>query len=165
MFVSMGRKNRKGFTLLESLFAIILIGMAVTALIAANCSFTKINAVGLEISTAEFLAEQIRELVDTLETIDPEDGKTTFGPEELSLALYDDIDDFDDTTFNPPIGADREPLNEFAAYTQNVVVENVSQSDLQQVVGDYSSNFVRITITVTLGGEEFARAMWIRSNY
>jgi type II secretory pathway pseudopilin PulG len=158
-------KYRAAFTLIEALIAIVLVGVAIVSLLVANSSFTKANAVGTDLSTAEFLIEQIRELTTTLPVVDPQDGTTTFGPEEAALAGYDDLDDFDGASFNPPINADKQTLNDFAAFTQQVTVENVSAADFQQVVGDHSSFFVRLTVTVLYNAKQISSTTWIRARY
>lgn len=154
--------------MIEALIAIFLVAIAVTALIAASGSLTKVNAAGAELSTAEFLIEQIRELTDLLPVIDPESGTGVFGAEEASLADYDDVDDFDDfdsSSLGAPITADRQLLNDFSAYTQQVTVENISQSNFQQIVTDHSSDFIRVTAKVLLNGNEISSSSWIRANY
>ena len=159
------RRYRKAFTMLEALFAIFLIAIAVTALIGSNISFTQANAFAVEYSTAEFLAEQVRELTDLLPVIDPETEMGTFGSEEASLVDYDDVDDFDGASFSPPISSARESLAEFSAYTQQVVVENVTSSNLEQVTWDHGSSFVRVTVEVLFNGNEISSASWIRAEY
>lgn len=159
------RQLNSGFSLIEVLIAIILIGLAIASLIAANSSFTEANAAGTNLSTADFLLEQIRELTILLPVIDPNDGTSTFGPEEVSLADYDDLDDFDGANFSPPISADREVLNDFAAFSQQVTVENVNAADFEQVVSDHYSFFVRVTVKVFLNSREIISASWIRARY
>jgi len=157
--------KNKGFSLIEALFAILLVGLAIVALVASNSSFTKANAAGVDLSTAEFLAEQIKELSTTLPVVDPETTTTTFGPEEATLAGYDDLDDFDGATFSPPISAGKVVLSDFASFSQQVTVENVSASNFEQVVGDHGSAFVRMTVTVLLNSREISSASWIRARY
>lgn len=165
MFKRIRKTADGGFTLLECLLAVLLVGMAVAALVAANGSFTQINGAAAELSTAEFLIEQIRELTDLVAVVDPEGGITFFGPEEGSVNNYDDVDDFDNAVFNPPITSDRQVLNDFKAYTQTVTVQNISPSNFENVVADHGSNFVRVTVSVLLNGQEVASASWIRANY
>ncbi len=157
------RQLNRGFSLIEVLIAIILVGLAIASLVAANGAFTKANSAGTELSTAEFLVEQVRELAVLLPVIDPNTGESTFGPEEATLAEYDDLDDFDDAAFSPPISADREVLNDFAAFSQQITVENVSAANFEQVVSDHSSFFVRVTVKVLLNSREISSASWIRA--
>ena len=154
-----------GFSLVEVLAAILLIGLAVTALLAANTSLTKANGAAVDLSTSEFLIEQIRELTILLAVVDPQTGDDTFGPEEAALADYDDLDDFDNKSFSPPIGCDKSLLNNFAAFTQKIKVENVSASNFELVVGDHGSSFVRITVEVFLNSRLISSVSWIRARH
>ncbi|MHC4244189.1 MAG: type IV pilus modification PilV family protein [Planctomycetota bacterium] len=157
---------REGFTLIEVLIAILLVGLAIVSLISANGAFTQANGAGVELSTAEFLIEQIRELSAVLEVIDPNTGTTTFGSEASeTLADYDDLDDIHGAVFSPPISADRLPLTDLGAYSQQITVENVSASDFEQVVGNHGSFFVRVSVKVFLNTKEISSARWLRSRY
>jgi prepilin-type N-terminal cleavage/methylation domain-containing protein len=154
-----------GFSLIEVMFAVLLVGLAIAAIVGANAAFTKANGAGADISTAEFLLEQIKELTATVAVVDPETETATFGAEEGSVGLYDDLDDFDGASFSPPIGADRTGLTDFGAFTQQVTVQNVSASDFESVVADHSSDFVRVSVKVLLNSKEISSASWIRARY
>lgn len=162
-------KHNSGFSLIEALIAILLVGMAVASLLAANSAFTKANGVGTDLSTAEFLVEQIRELTALLPIVEPEtpeSGFDVFGPESgETLATYDDLNDFDDKSFSPPINANRSPLTELGAFSQQVTVQNVNASDFEQVVADHGSSFVRVTVKVYLNAREISSASWLRARY
>jgi prepilin-type N-terminal cleavage/methylation domain-containing protein len=159
-------KNKSGFSLIEVLIAILLVGLAIASLVGANSAFTQSNGAGTDLSTAEFLLEQIREMTAKLPVIDPLTETSTFGPETgETLTTYDDLDDFDGAVFSPPINADRNPLNDFIAYSQQITVENVSASDFELVVGDHSSNFVRITVTISMNSKEISSSSWLRARY
>ncbi len=158
-------RYKQAFTLIEVLIAIVLVGLAVASLVAASGALTKANAAGVDLSTAEFLIEQLRELTALLPVVDPQTGISTFGPEEAALANYDDLDDFDNSSFSPPINANRQLLNDFAAYTQQITVQNVSVSNFEQVVADHNSSFVRVTVRVFLNAREISSTSWIRARY
>jgi type II secretory pathway pseudopilin PulG len=157
--------KKTAFSLIEILIATILVGLAVTALLVASSSMTIANGAGTDLSTAEFLIEQIRELTALLPVIDPQTEMAVFGPEETGLAYYDDLDDFDDASFSPPIDANRNVLNNFAAFSQIVSVENVNPGNFDQVVADHSTSFVRVTVTVVLNAKEISSTRWIRAQY
>jgi prepilin-type N-terminal cleavage/methylation domain-containing protein len=155
-----------GFTFIEVLIAILIVGLAIASLLAANSSFTKANSTGTNLSTAEFLIEQIRELTALLPVVDPQTGTSTFGPEAgETLANYDDLDDFDGASFSPPINTRREILNSFAGFGQHITVENVSGTNFETVVADHSSHFVRVTAKVLLNSKEISSASWVRARY
>ncbi len=137
--------KRKGFTLIEVLIAVLLIGIAIASLIVASGSFTKANAAATDLSTAEFLIEQVR---------------------ERSISVnYDDLyglEHFDDALFSPPISADGGDLDSFAAFSEQIKVENVSDANFGQVVAD--SNFVRVTVKVFLNSKQISSASWLRAD-
>jgi prepilin-type N-terminal cleavage/methylation domain-containing protein len=137
--------KRKGFTLIEVLIAILLVGLAIASLVVANGSFTKTNAAATDLSTAEFLIEQVRERSFSVDYGDLR-----------SLAHFDNV------KFSPPISANGESLNDFAAFSEQITVENVSAADFGQVVAD--SDFVRITVKVFLNSKEISSASWLRAD-
>jgi prepilin-type N-terminal cleavage/methylation domain-containing protein len=157
-----------GFSLIEVLIAVILVGLSIVALVAANSSFTMANLTGADLSTGEFLVEQLRELTTMLPVSDP--GTTdwdTFGPEldEPNIVSYDDVDDFDGVSCSPPIDAGRQALGQFATFTQEVTVDSVDQGNFDIVVADRASDFVRVTVTVLHNGEQVSSATWIRARF
>lgn len=159
------RRPAFAFTLTEVMIAIILVGLAVASLIGANLAFTKANSSGVNLSTGEFLIEQIRELTAMLPVVDPQSAVESFGHEESTLAGYDDVDDFDNAVFNPPISADKTILSDFPAFGQQVTVENVSATNFQQAVADHTSDFYRITVTISYNGSQISSVSWIRARY
>lgn len=160
------KKNDGGFSFIEVLVSILLVGLAIASLVAANSAFTIANGAGADLSTAEFLSEQIRELTTLLPVIDPLTGDDTFGSESgETLSTYDDVDDFDGASFSPPISADRNLLNDFTIFSQHVTVENVSASNFEQVVSDHSSNFVRVTVQISMNSDVISSISWLRARY
>lgn len=137
--------GRAGFSLVEVLVAVVLVGVAIAALLAANGAFTQVNGAGIDLSTAEFLIEQLRE--------------------RTAMLPYDDLDDFDDAAFCPPVDAEGMPLAEFASFTQQVTVENVRDDSLYTVVADHDSDFVRFTVTILQNNASISSASWIRAQY
>ena len=141
-------RYKSGFTLVEVLIATILVGLAIASLIGANISLTRANGVGANLSTAEFLIEQIRE--------------------RAIAADYDDLytlEHFDGVSFSPPINADGNDLNNFAAFTEQITVENIDATNFENTVVDHSSNFVRVTVRIFLNSREISSTSWIRAWY
>jgi prepilin-type N-terminal cleavage/methylation domain-containing protein len=133
--------KKQAFTLIEVLIATILVGLAIASLLGANMAFTRANGDGAQLSTAEFLVEQIRELT--------------------AMKTYNDLSAYNAKTYSPPIGANGEVLNAFSSYTQQITVENVSDTNFTIVVA--SSNFVRVTTSIYLNGKKITSACWIRA--
>jgi len=142
----------------------LLVSVAIISIVTANISSTQINAAGADLTTAEFLIEQITQLTMMLPAVDPNSGTSTFGPESgETLAIYDDIDDFNSVTFNPPIASDRSTLTAFSSFSQQITIENVSASNYETTVGNHLSDFYRITVTILQGSEEINSVSWIRA--
>ncbi len=165
----MAHKNaRQGFTLIEVLIAAVLVGLAIAALVGANSSFTMANGAGADMSTAEFLLEQMRELTAMLPVVDPQ-TKTGFDTKESTWTNYDDVDDFDDfnsSSLGGPISASKTVLTEFSAFSQQVTVVKVSPSNFDTVLADSgTSDFVRVTVVVCQNARQLVTASWIRAKY
>ncbi len=136
------------------LIALIFVGLAIAALMAGNGAFTQANAVANEMSTAEFLTEQIRE-------------RTT-------LLHFENLHSFDDgSPYTPPIDAAGVPLgDDFAAYSQQVTVEYVENANFAQVDttpdltnGPNRNRFIRVTVKIYCGTKEISSTNWIRAQY
>ncbi|MFA6185781.1 MAG: type II secretion system protein [Phycisphaerae bacterium] len=139
--------KNNGFTLIEILVAVVLLGIAIAAIVGSNAAFSLQTSQAGELSTAEFLIEQIRELTALMPVNDPN-----------QVSIYG----FDGDTFNPPIDGQRRPLANFSAYSQVVTVDYVNATNFQQIVADNSSDFVRITVKILYNGSEISQAKWIR---
>ena len=131
-----------GFSLIEVMVAAMIIGIAVASLLLSNGSLTRVNAAGIEMSTAEFLIEEVNS--------------------RCAAMAYDDLPAFAGT-YSPPQDVYGSPLTNFSTFSQQVTVENVSNSDFTVVVGAGSSDFVRITTTILLNGGQISSTDWIRA--
>lgn len=138
-------RNAGGFTLLEVMFASILIGLVIAALAASSGAFTMANGYGVDLSTAEFLIEEVREKTTTL--------------------TYAEVYAYAEGDINPPIDISGAQMPEFSAFTQNIVIENVSAANFEQVVSDGTSDFLRVTVTIKKNNKPISSASWIRANY
>lgn len=103
-----GRGARRGFTLIESALATVIIGVGVVAIVEAHQAFMRSNQWSSHAATATFLGSEIRELTMGLPRHDPVTGLTMqggavegWGPEagEVLVTDFDDLDDFDGISF------------------------------------------------------------------
>jgi hypothetical protein len=132
------RQRGGGFTLLESMLALIIIAVGVLAFVDAQAAFTRCNSWSSHAATGMLLANEIRELSHRLPRHDSVTGLTLTGsgpgavltgwgpePGETDIDDLDDLDDLDGLTFG--IGGDFDgPIDAFGG----VVV----QTDLGGVV-------------------------------
>ncbi len=142
--------DRRGFTLLETSMALVIIGVGVLAFVEAQRSFIENNNWSSEAATATFLANEIRELTKHYTRHDPVTGLsitgtgssavlTGWGPEsgELNIDDYNDLDDLDGKTFGLS-GETDGPVNGFGDLIPQV------DSNGEQVV-DSDGNPVAMT--------------------
>lgn len=139
------RKNKDGFTLVEVMIAIILIGIAVAGIVAASGNLTRLNGAGVELSTAEFLLEQVRE--------------------RTSLMSFSSVNSLNGKIYSPPEDSQGQPLTGYSGYTQQITVEYVTENDLSQIDATSTSDFKRISVNVLYDGALISSGSWIRANY
>ena len=137
------KKQSNGFTLIEALFAAMLLGLVVAALAAASGAFTMANGYGVDLSTAEFLIEEIRELTAN-ENVD------------------DLLANFDGQTFNPPKDISNSDMADFSEFSQQVEIDYVESGNFTNTVTG-PTDFVRVTVTVTKAGSPVSSTSWIRA--
>ena len=98
----------RGFTLIETALATVIIGVGVVAIVEAHQAFMRSNQWSTHAATATFLGGEIRELTLGLPKHDPvtglslgADGVEGWGAEagEVVVEDFDDLDDFDGITF------------------------------------------------------------------
>ena len=135
-------KKQKGFTLIEALFAAMLIGLVIAALAVSSGAATMVNGAGIDLSTAEFLIEEIREQTATVD--------------------FDSVLAYDGNTYNPPVDISGASMAEFSGFSQQVTVEYVNPSNLESVVAG-PTDFVRVTVTITKNNRPISTASWIRA--
>lgn len=106
------RRGRRGFTLLETSMALVIIGVGVLAFVEAQRSFVQNNSWSSHTATATLLANEIRERMRRLPRHDAVTGLYLeaqgtgtalrgWGLEagEITIDDFDDIDDYEDLRF------------------------------------------------------------------
>ncbi len=109
---------RRGFTLIETSLAVVIIGVGVIAMVDAQRAFMQSNGWSNHAATATLLANEIRELTRHMSRHDPVtglelDGETLWGwgaeQGEITVQDFDDLDDFDGALFGA--GGSEGPIN------------------------------------------------------
>lgn len=177
-----GSGRDRGFTLIETALATVIVGVGVIAIVAAQQAFHKQNAWSTHSSIAERLGNEIREMTLNLPRHDPVTGDEFWGPEpnETSWIDYDDLDDYDGSSGgglvfsaalgNGPINARREIIANMAGWSQEVYVSNVDPFDITVDAADGSTNMIRVDVIVKFQAsgateaKEMTRVSWIAPN-
>jgi len=110
-------RRRGGFTLIESLLAMVVVGIGVLAFVDAQGAFTRSNDWSSKSATGMLLANEIREMTRKLNRHDPVTGLSTTGgwgqeDGETTILDIDDLDDLDGMTFGNG-GTFEGPINSF----------------------------------------------------
>lgn len=167
---SAGNQSRcTGFSLVECSFAVAIVGVAFVAIMQLWGTCTQGNRVASSTTAAMMLASQMQEATNSLPIADPASGISTFGPEAgETLSSFDDVDDFNNQTFDPPIDANRSVISGLAGYSQQVQIVPVDPLDLDGNLDGLTiptttyTGAVRVTITVFRDQNEAAQLSWIR---
>ncbi|MBM4107662.1 MAG: prepilin-type N-terminal cleavage/methylation domain-containing protein [Phycisphaerae bacterium] len=115
----------RGFTLLETSFALVVIGVGVLAFVEAHQAFIQNNSWSSRAATGTYLANEIREMMRRLPRHDPVTGLYFTGSGEsavlrgwgietgeVDLTDFDDVDDFSGLVFGAA-GTFEGPINAF----------------------------------------------------
>lgn len=166
-----------GFTLMETMLAMVVVGTGVLAIVAAQQAYHQHNDYAQRVGTALLLANEIRELTLGMPLHDPITGDLAWGPEanEPTVFQFDDLDDFDaadsgGAIFSPPIDALRNQIPNMPYWSQHVTVENVLANFINgPATPDNSTDMVRVTCRVLYQRPtdpqpvEITRLTWIRT--
>jgi hypothetical protein len=175
--VSSGISSRQAFTLMESALATIIIGVGVLAVMQLFEACTRQNRQGAAATTAMLLAGHVQEMMEGLPFGDPATGRATFGPEKgETLNYFNDIDDFDGQTFNPPIDSSRTVVPALSQYSQVITVMPVYPNQPSSNADEAKPEIPKLTYTGAVRvrvkiqyrrnpgdtPQEVYRAQWIR---
>lgn len=133
----------RGFTLIEALFATMLLGLVIAALVAASGAFTMANGYGLDLSTAEFLIEEVRERTANVDF-------------DTLLTTYDG------QTFSPPVDLTGAVMSDFSGFNQQVEIDYVESGNFANTVTG-PTDFIRVTVTVSKAGTPISSTSWVRA--
>lgn len=176
------RRERAGFTLIETALATVIVGVGVLAMVSAHTSFHRQNSWSTHASIAERLGNEIREMTLNLPRHDPVTVLAYWGvePNESDLSDYDDLDDLDGggggivlsaALGNGPVNARREVLADMAGWAQLVRVYNVDPFDITGTEpADGTTDHLAVEVIVTFQGtyddepREMTRVTWIAPN-
>lgn len=178
-------RRQRGFTLLETALAIVIVASGVLAIMYAQQALHQQNRWANLSSTGTFLANEIREMVHDLPRHDPVTGPEYWGPEpeETILDDFDDLDDFDGSgglgveftaeDSSGPVNAMRSVIPNMDGWSQTVIVYNVDPQDVSadgDPLLDATTSVMRVEVVVSYQApnetepSEITRVAWLSSN-
>ena len=159
-FGRIARKSRAGFTLIDTSMATIMGGIGVASLMSAIAASTRVNNDAKTLTTASFLLQEVREMTADLPFEDP-DEEEIWGPEEVAPANYDDLNDYLQIEFSPPVAADGTTLNQLNAWSQSIRVVSVDENNVRIVTAPGSTGMARLEATISLNGVTVLEGTWL----
>lgn len=156
-----GHARRRGFTLIESAVATVIVGIGVLGMVASQQAWHRQNSWAERAAIGTRLGNEIREMTFNLVRHDPVTGTATWGPEgnEVDVLDFDDLDDFDgsdglglvlsDDIGNGPVNALRQVIPGMAGWSQEIRVYNIDPSNVNLDVSDGTSDLMRVEVIIT----------------
>ena len=153
--------RRRGFTLIDSALAVVIIGTGVVAMMKLLAAGSISNYEGSELTTAVNLANNIHEILLRLPLFDPS-SPTTWSTQESDVTQYNDVVDFDGCTFNPPIDVRRQAIANASNWSQVVTVQTVPMGQVSTTQTDSTSvPTARVTVQIMHQGHQVYQTNWL----
>lgn len=153
--------NKKGFTLIEIVMIIVLLGIIMPGIMLYFMQGVKDSAKPQRRNTAIFLAEALMEEIKSKRwdetaainstcsnasaTLGFEVGETRIG----GATGFDDIDDFNGLNNMPPNDSQNNPMNNYPGYRQQVAVRYVDPTNLEGSAASPPTCYKRIQVDIT----------------
>jgi type II secretory pathway pseudopilin PulG len=170
---------RRGFTLLETALATVIVGVGILSMMALFGACTTQNRTGTQMTTAMMLGNNVQEMLASLPFHDPTFPAAPGGTPPSNLPNFKYVDDYaayGPMTISPPVDSFGNTLNALSQFTQKIVVLPVNPYQLNANTNEASPNppatsytgaaRVRVHIyyqsTPTAPKEELCTMSWIR---
>lgn len=129
-----------GFTLLEVTFSIVIVGIAIVSLMLLFAAGTNVNSFGNKLSSAVFLADQLRSMTDQ--------------------TGFDDIISDGDQTFSG-VDADGNSIPGLGSYQQDLTIQTINPEDMTVYVGPNPTAAI-LTASVSDTEGQLMQISWLR---
>ena len=144
-------RDQRGVTLIDLIITIIILAIAVPPMVGVFITSTRNSTFGVTMARANHLASNLFEEIRS-KRWDENTGaaSATLGPDTgETRATYDDVDDFHGLNETPPKDSQGVTMSGSTGFRQQVSVCYVASTDLNTCLGSGTSNYKKITVTVT----------------
>jgi len=143
-------QHGRGFTLIELIVTIVIIGIVLLALVMSFHESLKVMGRQKDLRKAVVLSEELMNEIRSKRYVDPV-LTNSFGPEAGEVRrTYDDVDDYDDWSETPPQTVTGTVMSNFSGVTRRVIVGNVPTNNFNAAPApDNSTDFKRIMVVVS----------------
>jgi len=135
------REGGRGFTLVEALMTILLLGVGLAAVLGAVNLGIRYSGEGTELTQAVFLAQEIRERTLNMDFLD--------------------VANLDGVTFSPPVNSHGETITGMSSWSQAVTTSYRSTNDPSITVSAGASNLIYVQVQVSHGGQVCLTTGWL----
>lgn len=159
----LGGDRRRGFTLIELIVAIVILGLVSTTLVHVIGESVRARMVARDRAVGIELARSLLEEILSQAFEDPDEASGSFATEEGSRSTFDDVDDYDGLHEAPPTDASGVAIAGAAQFARDVVVRNVLVADPDAPMSDGSTDLKRIEVIV-VGNDETLRLYGLKAS-
>jgi len=157
-------RNRPGFTLVEALVAVIIIGLGAVGIMLAASSNTRVNDAGSKLTEAVFLAQELREWTLSLPFTDPDpvDQGNGPGPDGSDPQEFvDDLDDLMGVSYTPPRDGTGSAVSGMPGWTETINLTWRDPDNLETVVSAGSTRAVYVEVSLAHSGHPVLDTGWL----
>jgi len=136
-----GSRSASGFTLIEAVYSIMIIGLGVVSLMQVLAAGTNVNGYGNKLSTAVFLTNELHAMTDD--------------------ASFDDLVTQGNLDFAQAVDANGNVLTGLESFSQQLQVTAINPLDMTTYIGS-DPEMLRLTAIVSQNDKEITRNSWLR---
>lgn len=156
-----GRRGRKGFTLVETALAMVIVGTGVMALLELLAAGSMVNASGTTLTTAVNLANNIHEITIGLPFQNPT-NPTSLAKDSGGPTAYTYLWDMNGDTYSPPLDVRRNPIATYSNWSQKVTINTVDPTNVTASrPNDPTVPTARVSVVITHNGAVVYQVSWL----
>ncbi|HWE92867.1 MAG TPA: prepilin-type N-terminal cleavage/methylation domain-containing protein [Tepidisphaeraceae bacterium] len=153
--------SRRGFTLMETAMATVIVGVAVVATCELLATGTTSNIDATELTTGVNLANNIHEIMVDVPFVDP-NAPTSTSYKEASVATYAGIWAFNGDTYSPPLDVKRNAISSYPNWSQSVTVQTAAANQVNSArPNDITVPTAKVTVTIKHNGHFVYQTSWL----